>query len=240
MEVVPYKHSSQAKKEQIAQMFDNISEKYDFLNHLLSLGIDILWRKKAIQLLKKQNPQIILDVATGTGDFAIEALALNPKKVIGVDISEGMLEQGRQKLQKKGIETRIELQKGDSEKLLFDDNTFDAVIVAFGVRNFGHLQQGLLEMKRVLKPGGTMLILEFSQPEKFPFKQIYQFYFKNILPFIGRVISTDASAYSYLPESVQVFPYGKEFVRILQEIGLQEVLCYELTFGISSIYVGKK
>lgn len=240
IEVVPYKHSSQAKKEQIAQMFDNISEKYDFLNHLLSLGIDILWRKKAIQLLKKQNPQIILDVATGTGDFAIEALALNPKKVIGVDISEGMLEQGRQKLQKKGIETRIELQKGDSEKLLFDDNTFDAVIVAFGVRNFGHLQQGLLEMKRVLKPGGTMLILEFSQPEKFPFKQIYQFYFKNILPFIGRVISTDASAYSYLPESVQVFPYGKEFVRILQEIGLQEVLCYELTFGISSIYVGKK
>jgi len=238
--VVPYKLSDTTKKVQVAQMFDNISPKYDFLNHFLSLGIDILWRKKAIKMLKPENPKMILDVATGTGDFAIEALALQPQQIIGVDISEGMLAHGRIKMQKKGYDKIITLQSGDSEGLPFPDNTFDAVIVAFGVRNFENLEKGLADMLRVLKPNGTMLILEFSQPEVFPFKQLYDFYFKNILPLVGKLISRDNAAYTYLPESVQAFPYGKKFTDILSRIGLKTVKCHPLTFGISSIYVGKK
>ena len=240
MAVVPYKQEQKGKKEQVAEMFNNISKRYDLLNHVLSLGIDILWRKKAIKMLKPENPQLILDVATGTGDFAIEALALNPQKVIGVDISEGMLEMGKKKISKLGLEDKIELKMGDSEKLLFEDNKFDAVIVSFGVRNFEDLEAGLSDMHRVLKPGGTTVIVEFSKPEAFPFKQGYNFYFKSILPLIGKIVSKDNSAYTYLPESVQQFPYGNEFLDILKKVGFKEAKCKPLTFGISSIYIAKK
>lgn len=240
MAVVPYKETQKGKKEQVAEMFNNISKKYDLLNHVLSLGIDILWRKKAIKMLKPEQPKLILDVATGTGDFAIEALALKPEKVIGVDISEGMLEMGKKKIMKMGHAHKIELQMGDSEKLLFEDNKFDAVIVSFGVRNFEDLEAGLTDMLRVLKPGGTTVIIEFSKPEAFPFKQGYNFYFKSILPLIGRMVSKDNAAYTYLPESVQQFPYGNDFLNILKKIGFKEAKCKPLTFGISSIYMAKK
>ena len=240
MAVVPYKDQEGSKKEQVATMFNNISKRYDFLNHFLSLGIDILWRKKAIKMLRPEQPKMILDIATGTGDFAIEALALNPDKVIGVDISAGMLEVGREKLKKKRLDDRIELHMGDSEGLLFEDNTFDAVIVAFGVRNFEHLQQGIQDMYRVIKPGGTVTVLEFSKPTRFPFKQLYNFYFKFILPLIGRIISKDQSAYTYLPESVQSFPDGEGFLDVMRTAGFKEAKAKQLTFGISSIYRGRK
>lgn len=240
MTLVPYKEKQEGKKAQIAEMFNNISRRYDLLNHLLSLGIDILWRKKAIKMLKPKKPKLILDIATGTGDFAIEALALNPDEVIGVDISEGMLAVGREKLRKKGLEEKISLQLGDSEKLLFEDNKFDAVIVSFGVRNFENLEAGLKDMYRVLKPGGTTVIIEFSKPETFPFKQAYNFYFKSILPIIGKIISKDKAAYTYLPESVQQFPYGRQFLNILEKVGFKETQCKRLAFGISSIYTAQK
>ena len=184
--------------------------------------------------------KLILDIATGTGDFAIEALALNPDKVIGVDISKGMLEEGRKKIRKKKLDHLIELQHGDSEKLLFPENNFDAVIVSFGVRNFENLEQGLSDMYRVLKPGGKTVIVEFSKPERFPMKQGYNLYFKYILPQIGKLVSKDNDAYTYLPESVQAFPYGEEFVGILEKVGFKNCICKSLTFGISSIYVGEK
>lgn len=203
MTVVPYKEDNAGKKQQVARMFDSISGKYDFLNHFLSLGIDIRWRKKAVKMLAEGNPKIILDVATGTGDFAIETLKLSPTQVIGVDISPGMLEVGRQKMKDRGYDQIIDLQLADSENLPFEENKFDAVIVAFGVRNFENLERGLSEMKRVLRPGGKMIVLEFSKPRMFPFKQLYNFYFKFILPKIGRLISRDKAAYTYLPESVQ-------------------------------------
>lgn len=240
MSIVPYKDRNEGKKEQVANMFNNISKNYDLLNHVLSMGIDVLWRKKAIKMLQEDQPKLILDIATGTGDFAIEALALNPDKVIGVDISEGMLEEGRKKMKKKKLDHLIELQLGDSEKLLFPENNFDAVIVSFGVRNFENLEKGLSDMYRVLKPGGKTVIVEFSQPEKFPMKQGYNFYFKYILPQIGKLVSKDSDAYTYLPESVQAFPYGKEFVSILEKVGFKNTTCKSLTFGISSIYVGEK
>jgi demethylmenaquinone methyltransferase/2-methoxy-6-polyprenyl-1,4-benzoquinol methylase len=240
MSVVPYKDKQEGKKEQVADMFNNISKKYDLLNHVLSLGIDITWRKKAIKMLKKDQPKLILDIATGTGDFAIEALALNPDKVIGVDISEGMLAEGRKKLKKRKLDDRIELQLGDSEKLLFEENKFDAVIVSFGVRNFETLEKGLSDMYRVLKPGGKTVIVEFSKPKKFPMKQAYNVYFKYILPQIGKVVSKDNAAYTYLPESVQAFPDGDDFLRILEKVGFKKTTCKLLTFGISSIYIGEK
>ncbi len=240
MAVVPYKEKEGSKKEQVAEMFNNISKRYDFLNHFLSLGIDILWRKKAIKLLKKDQPKQILDVATGTGDFALEALALNPNRIVGVDISSGMLEMGKQKMKKKGVDHIIDMQMGDSEKLLFDDNTFDAAIVAFGVRNFENLQKGLSDMCRVLKDDGKIVVIEFSRPKSFPMKQLYNFYFKSILPIIGKIISKDQSAYTYLPESVEVFPDGQRFLDILTEVGFKNVECRPLTFGISSIYIGQK
>ncbi|MGF1637553.1 MAG: bifunctional demethylmenaquinone methyltransferase/2-methoxy-6-polyprenyl-1,4-benzoquinol methylase UbiE [Cyclobacteriaceae bacterium] len=238
--VVPYKEKEETKKKQVAEMFDSISPRYDFLNHLLSLGIDIYWRKRAIKLLKKHKPDQILDIATGTGDFAIEALKLKPSKVIGVDISDGMLEIGRKKMKRLGHQNIIELRNGDSENLNFDDNTFDAVIVAFGVRNFENLNAGLESMYRVLKPGGKVVVLEFSKPRKFPFKQLYNFYFKAVLPIIGKVISKDNAAYTYLPESVQAFPDGQEFLNHLNQAGFNENKCIPLTFGISSIYFGEK
>ncbi|GAB5522407.1 MAG: bifunctional demethylmenaquinone methyltransferase/2-methoxy-6-polyprenyl-1,4-benzoquinol methylase UbiE [Roseivirga sp.] len=240
MAVVPYKEQQASKKEQVAEMFNNISHRYDFLNHFLSLGIDILWRKKAIRLLKPDQPKQILDIATGTGDFAIEALALKPDKVIGVDISAGMLEHGKQKMKRKGIDHIIDMQMGDSEKLLFESNTFDAVIVSFGVRNFENLEKGLSDMFRVLKPGGKTVIIEFSRPRRFPMKQLYNFYFKSILPIIGKLISKDQSAYTYLPESVEAFPDGEDFLTILQKVGFKSTECKPLTFGISSIYIGQK
>ncbi len=240
MAVVPYKDKEAGKKQQVAEMFDNISGKYDFLNHFLSLGIDIIWRKQAISLLKQDNPSEILDIATGTGDFAITALRLNPEKVTGIDISEGMLEVGRKKLREKGLDDKIELLSGDSEGLPFTDNKFDAVIVAFGVRNFENLEKGLRDMWRVLKPGGKVVILEFSKPTQFPVKQLYQFYFRWILPKIGRIVSRDSAAYTYLPDSVGAFPDGDNFLSILSKIGFQNTKCKKLTLGISSIYTGIK
>ncbi len=240
MTVVPYKEKAASKKEQVAEMFDNISPRYDFLNHFLSLGIDRLWRRRAIKYLKVESPKLILDIATGTGDFAIEALTLDPEKVIGIDISNGMLEIGRKKLIRKKLDDRIELLQGDSEGLNFESNKFDAVIVAFGVRNFEHLEKGLGDMLRVLKPGGRVVILEFSKPRFFPFKQIYQFYFKWILPKIGRMVSKDNSAYTYLPDSVKAFPDGDAFLRILDKVGFQNTECKPLTLGISSIYTAVK
>ncbi len=240
MTVVPYKDNSEAKKKQVADMFDSISGKYDFLNHFLSLGIDIRWRKKAIKLLQNDQPKKILDIATGTGDFAIESLKLEPEQVIGVDISEGMLNVGREKMKKKGLDHIIDMQSGDSENLHFSDNNFDAIIVAFGVRNFENLEKGLSEMNRVLKPGGKAVILEFSKPSIFPFKQLYNFYFSWILPKIGKIVSKDSAAYTYLPESVREFPYGDRFLQILGKTGFNNTQCKSLTLGISSIYVGEK
>jgi demethylmenaquinone methyltransferase/2-methoxy-6-polyprenyl-1,4-benzoquinol methylase len=240
MTVVPYKGDHTGKKEQVAKMFDNISGRYDFLNHFLSLGVDRIWRRKAIRQLEGNRPKLILDVATGTGDFAVEALRLNPDKIIGIDISEGMLEVGRKKMIKHGFYPKIELRSGDSEKLPFEENKFDAIIVAFGVRNFENLERGLREMLRVLKPGGKVVVLEFSKPTVFPFRQLYHFYFKFILPKIGRWVSHDSAAYTYLPESVQAFPDGKEFIAILSDLGYKHTACTPLTFGISSLYTGIK
>jgi len=238
--VVPYKDQSKSKKEQVANMFNTISPQYDFLNHLLSGGIDIIWRKKAIRLLQNKGIKTILDIATGTGDFAIEALKINPEKIVGVDISEGMLSFGQEKIRKMGLEKTIQLQKGDSEKLPFSDNSFDAVIVSFGVRNFENLQKGLSDMFRVTKPGGYCLVLEFSNPRNFPMKQLYTFYSKYCLPFLGKMISKDPSAYTYLPESVKAFPDGPKFIQIFKSVGYSETNWIPMTGGICSIYIGQK
>ena len=237
---VPYKNSNEGKKEQVAKMFDNIAGKYDFLNHFLSVGIDKLWRKKAITKLKDNNPNIILDIATGTGDLAITALKLNPEKIIGIDISTGMLEVGREKLKKRMLENKIQLLLGDSENIDFPDNHFDAAIVAFGVRNFENLQKGLSEIYRVLKPDSKFVVLEFSKPTAFPIKQLYNFYFKNILPTIGKIFSKDNSAYTYLPESVNAFPEGNIFLKKMEESGFNTVSQQKLSFGVASIYTGIK
>lgn len=238
--VLPYNDNNKSKKLQVADMFDNISAKYDFLNHFLSAGIDVYWRKKAIKILKEENAKQILDVATGTGDFAIAALKANPDKVTGIDISEGMLEVGRSKIKKAGLEKSIELLYGDSENMSFEDNYFDAVIVAFGVRNFENLEKGLEGMKRVLKKDGLLIILEFSKPDKFPFNKIYNFYFKYVLPNIGKLISKDDRAYTYLPESVQNFPCGKDFLSILHKLGFKTTKWSPLTFGITALYTCRK
>jgi len=238
--VTPYKEKNSSKKEQVAEMFDNISHRYDFLNHFLSLGIDKLWRKKAVKILSEIQPKVILDVATGTGDFAIESLSLKPTKVIGIDISQGMLDKGVIKVKKNGQENVIELKYGDSEDIPFEDNYFDAITVAFGVRNFEDLEKGLSEMKRVLKTGGMAVVLEFSKPKGFPIKQVYNFYFHKVLPSIGKLVSKDASAYTYLPESVEAFPEGKEFETILKKVGFKFKKTLPLFFGISSIYVVQK
>jgi demethylmenaquinone methyltransferase/2-methoxy-6-polyprenyl-1,4-benzoquinol methylase len=240
MAVVPYKENVGSKKEQVATMFNNISKKYDFLNHFLSMGIDIIWRKKAIKMLQPTQPKQILDIATGTGDFAIAALKLNPTKVTGVDISEGMLNVGKQKMIDKGYSDRIELKLGDSENLEFSDNTFDAYTVGFGVRNFENLEKGLSEMLRVLKPNGTAIVLEFSKPKTFPIKQLYNFYFNKVLPGIGKMVSKDSSAYTYLPKSVDAFPDGQEFVDILKKVGYKDASARPLMFGIASIYKATK
>ncbi len=229
-----------SKKQQVRSMFNNIAHRYDFLNHFLSAGIDYSWRKKAIRLLGQNHPKTILDVATGTGDLAIEAVKIRPEKIIGIDIAEDMLEIGRKKLAVKNLQDMITLETGDSENLRFDDLSFDAVMVAFGVRNFENLEKGLAEMYRVLNNNGQVMVLEFSKPRKFPVKQLYHFYFRFILPTLGRIISGDASAYTYLPESVGKFPDGESFLDILRKTGFNDTRQLPLTFGIASIYLGKK
>ena len=239
--VKPYKDTDADKKQQVADMFDNISGTYDFLNHFMSLGIDIIWRKKAIRALKASKPQRLLDVATGTGDFALEAInILQPRKVIGVDISSGMLAIASEKIIKKSLSDQFEVVLADSESLPFADSTFDAVTVAFGVRNFENLEKGLANIYRVLKPGGKVVILEFSKPKSFPIKQLYHFYFNHITPLIGKVFSKDHRAYSYLPESVAQFPDGKQFTDILQRVGFYTALSRPQTFGICTIYIATK
>ncbi|WP_163322047.1 bifunctional demethylmenaquinone methyltransferase/2-methoxy-6-polyprenyl-1,4-benzoquinol methylase UbiE [Draconibacterium mangrovi] len=240
MAALPYKQSKQSKKGQVEEMFDNISHRYDFLNHVLSLNIDKIWRRKTINKLRPYQPENILDIATGTGDFAVAALKLGDVKVTGIDISEGMLNVGREKIRAKKLEDKISFQKADSENLPFGNGTFDAAIVGFGVRNFENLEKGLSEIKRVLKPGGVFFVLEFSKPVSFPFKQIYMFYFMRILPLIGRMVSKDSRAYTYLPESVNEFPDGDRFLTILADVGFVQNECYRQTFGIASIYMAHK
>ncbi len=237
--VKPYSEDG-SKKEQVAQMFDNISVRYDLLNHLLSLNIDKLWRSKAVRLLRPYQPKAILDVATGTADFAIELRKLQPESIIGVDISAGMLEVGKQKIKKRTLDNLIRLELGDAENMPFPDDTFDAITVAFGVRNFENLKNGLKEIRRVLKPNYAVAVLEFSKPASFPWKQVYNFYFRFILPSIGKLVSKDSRAYTYLPESVNAFPEGQEFMDILKEVGYQNIRQYRLTFGIATIYLAEK
>jgi demethylmenaquinone methyltransferase / 2-methoxy-6-polyprenyl-1,4-benzoquinol methylase len=230
----------QGKKEQVRSMFNDIAFRYDFLNHFLSAGIDIRWRKKVRRMLAPESPKKILDVATGTGDLAIELANLNPEEIKGVDIADGMLEIGRKKISKKGLEHMISLQTGDAENLAFDDNAFDAVVVAFGVRNYENLQKGLQEMCRVMRPGGTVAILEFSRPNAFPFKQIYNSYFRYILPGFGRMISKHKEAYTYLPDSVSQFKEGEDFLREMEKAGYRETRQKRLTMGIATLYSATK
>lgn len=240
MKVVPYKGQAAAKKQQIEQMFDGVSHRYDFLNHLLSGGIDVLWRRKALRLLRPLAPQSLLDIATGTGDVAIEAARmLHPGRIVGLDLSEGMLTYARRKVARRGLDGLISFEKGDAENLRFESNSFDAVTVSYGVRNFENLEKGLAEMYRVLRPGGTCIVLEFSKPRGW-FRSVYNFYFKYITPTIGGFFSKDRAAYTYLPESVGAFPDGQDFLNIYQQIGFTHTQCIPLTFGVSSIYVGKK
>lgn len=240
-EVKPYNTSGE-KKQEVAEMFNNIAPTYDFLNHFFSLGIDVRWRKKAIKILKEEKPQLVLDVATGTADFALEAVRmdLGAKKIIGIDISEGMLDMGRKKISDKNLSEVIELRVGDSENLPFEENTFDAYTVAFGVRNFQNLEKGMTDMLRVLKPGALGIVLEFSKPKKFPMKQLFGFYFKRMMPFVGKIVSKDARAYTYLPESVQAFPDGEDFLAVMTKVGYKDVKQIQLTGGIASIYLGRK
>ena len=238
--VKPYYKEETSKKEEVAEMFNNISKRYDFLNHFLSMGIDKLWRKKAVKQLREIQPKMILDIATGTGDFAVALLKLDPEKVIGVDISEGMLSVGREKMKKKKVSDKIEMRLGDSEKLEFEDGTFDALTVGFGVRNYQDLEKGLTDMLRVLRVGGKAVILEFSKPKKFPIKQLFGFYSKRLIPFFGKLISKDKRAYAYLPESVEAFPEGEAFMHIMRKIGYADVKGIPVSGGIATIYTGVK
>lgn len=228
------------RKQFVRRLFDSIAYRYDLLNHLLSGGVDFYWRRAAIESLASRNPKRILDVATGTADFAIAALRLNPEEVVGVDISEAMLDFGRRKLAAKKLSNKIRLEAGEAESLNFPDNHFDAAIVAFGARNFENLEGGLGEMRRVLKKGGTLVVLEFSRPRVFPFKQLYFLYFLNILPLVGRIVSKDKEAYRYLPDTVMQFPDGEEFLNVLRKVGFSSVNQRPLTFGIATIYCGEK
>jgi len=238
--VTPYKNSELGKKEQVTQMFDNISDNYDGLNRVISFGIDVKWRNRVVNILKAKKPKNILDIATGTGDLAINLVRTGADKIIGLDISPGMLEVGKKKIQKKNLSSTIDMIVGDSENLPFETNSFDAVTVAFGVRNFETLEIGLSEIHRVLRPSGTFVVLETSIPTKTPFKQGYRIYTKYILPSIGRIFSSDDSAYAYLSESASVFPHGEEFNNILRKIGFIEVENRPQTMGVASIYVATK
>ena len=237
--VVPNGPSAKGKKEQVAEMFDDIAPQYDFLNRFLSAGIDVSWRKKALRQLLPFQPKVMLDVATGTADVAIMAARiLQPEKIVGIDISEGMLELGRKKLLKEGLEGRIELQTGDSEAIKFPDASFDAVTVAFGVRNFEHLEKGLREIRRVLKPGGRLIVLEFSKPSLPGIQQLYNLYMRIVAPGMGQLFSKNRDAYAYLSNSVAKFPEGKAFVEVLNNTGYKETTCNRLSFGICSVYGG--
>jgi demethylmenaquinone methyltransferase / 2-methoxy-6-polyprenyl-1,4-benzoquinol methylase len=224
----------------VRSLFDSIAHRYDLLNHLLSGGIDFYWRRKAIDHLVELQPKRILDVATGTADFAIAALRLKPHEVVGVDIAEEMLAHGRRKLKKRELDSVISLQSGEAEHLQFGSGTFDAAIVAFGARNFEHLENGLSEMQRILRDGGKIVVLEFSRPRMFPFKQLYFFYFRSILPLVGKAISKSDQAYRYLPDTVMKFPDGEDFMAILRKIGFRDTKEERLTFGIATIYTGLK
>ncbi len=240
-QITPYEDDQVSKKGQVSSMFDKIAPYYDQLNRFLSLGIDVIWRKKTINLLKEAKPETILDIATGTGDLAIEAArVLHPKHITGVDISVNMLNIGKEKIAKKGLENIISLEVGDSENLRFESDSFDAVTAAFGVRNFENLEKGLSEMYRVLKPGGTIAILEFSKPRVFPLKQGFNIYFKNILPIIGKIRSKDPRAYQYLYESVQAFPDYEKFTIVLGKVGFKDTNYKTLSAGICCIYLAKK
>lgn len=236
----PYKNSDSSKKEQVSKMFDNISKNYDNLNRVISFGIDIKWRKKILKLVSIKKPKNILDIATGTGDLAILLSQSNVEKIIGLDISEGMLEVGRRKINQKELSHKIEMKLGDSENIPFEENTFDCITVAFGIRNFENLEKGLAEILRVLKPNGIFVILETSVPEKFPFKQGYHFYTKQIMPFIGKLFSKDKDAYQYLADSASIFPYGKNLNNILNKIGFIDVKHLPQTFGVATIYTASK
>jgi len=238
--IIPYQNSTLSKKGQVEKMFDNISKEYDILNRIISFGIDISWRKKIVKILKSRNPSTILDVATGTGDLAIELVKTNAKKIIGLDISKGMLDVGINKINHKKKNNTIEMVIGDSENLKYDDNFFDAVTVSFGVRNFESLDSGLREIYRVLKTNGSLVILETSNPTKFPFKQFYTVYSKFILPTIGKIFSKDKLAYNYLSESSAEFPFGEKFNNILKKIGFTNVVDFPQTFGVATIYVASK
>ena len=238
--VKPYKNSDLSKKEQVTKMFDTISKEYDSLNRIISFGIDVKWRKKVVDIVAKHHPETILDIATGTGDLAIKLTKTNASKIIGLDISEGMLNVGRKKIAKKKLETTIEMVIGDSENLTFADNSFDAITVAFGIRNFENLEKGLSEILRVLKPNGIFVVLETSIPTKTPFKQGYKFYTKSVLPIIGKLFSRDKLAYSYLCESASVFPYGEALNNILHKTGFTNAKAFPQTFGVATIYKATK
>lgn len=241
--IVPFKDSDKAKKEQVAQMFNQIAHRYDFLNRFLSVGIDVGWRKKAIRQLFEISPSRILDVATGTADVALltyKMLPVKPARITGIDISEGMLELGRKKITAEGLDGKIELQTGDSEAINFPDNTFDAVTVAFGVRNFANLEKGLAEMLRIVRPGGKVVILEFSKPVLPGVKSLYNLYTRIIAPQAGKYIAKNQAAYKYLNDSIQAFPEGKMFLEIMQKTGFQKCYKNPLSFGVCTIYCGYK
>jgi demethylmenaquinone methyltransferase/2-methoxy-6-polyprenyl-1,4-benzoquinol methylase len=238
--VTPYNDQSRSKKEQVEEMFDHIAPTYDFLNHLLSAGIDRRWRRLAVDSIAPIAPKMILDLATGTGDFAVESLRLKPARIIGFDISDLMMNVGRAKAQKLQATDILEFRKGDSENMPFEDNKFDAITVGFGVRNFEDLNKGLSEMYRVLRPGGRIAILEVARPKQFPMRQLYSIYFNYILPFVGRLFSSDVRAYTYLPESVRAFPEGHDFTAILNKAGFSHIGYRPLTFGICAFYTCSK
>jgi len=238
--VTPYKDSTLGKKEQVTQMFDTISGNYDNLNRVISFGIDVKWRKKVLKIVSDKKPKIILDIATGTGDLAILMAQTNAEKIVGLDISAGMLEVGKKKVEEKKLSNVIELVLGDSENMPFEDNYFDAITVGFGVRNFENLEKGFAEILRVLKPNGVFVILETSVPDKFPYKQGYKFYSKNILPLIGKLFSKDNDAYGYLSESAAAFPYGEALNNILRKTGFIDVVAMPQTFGVATIYSASK
>ncbi len=238
--ITPYKGSKKTKKEQVTKMFDTISNEYDSLNRVISFGIDIKWRNKVVKIVKGTNPKKVLDIATGTGDLAINLCKTTAEKIIGLDISSGMLEIGKAKIKKLHLENKIELVLADSEKIPFENNSFDAITVAFGVRNFEDLEKGLSEIYRVLKPGGVFVVLETSVPTRTPYRQGYNFYSTKILPTIGKLFSKDKSAYKYLSNSAANFPYGKIFNNILKKIGFIDVKNMPQTFGVASIYTARK